>query len=290
MILKKGTLMKTKKTFIFFCTLCLLSMLFILPVSAKSKTAPKKLTLSRKEITLYAGESKGLLVEKVRPANASSKVTWTVKNKKIASVSKKGQVTAKKAGRTLVYATSQKNPDITATVRVTVRKKPKKVEKTCTALGKAFFNDSLGSLFHTAPVSSCMYLPGKSVIRNREDFLELKKAIKALNARKIAPNYKQCCLKEYENMDFSQESLVLLDYLTFMTSSEHQFISCTTKFDSSGKLCGTVKIACKSLSYGDGYAVPTIMDDNTIALRMNKREEAMIDYFKVEIVYEPDTP
>jgi len=68
--------MKTKKLTLLLCTLCFFLAVFTLPAAAKSKSIPKKLFLSRKEILLYVGESKNLWVEKVRPAKASPKVTW----------------------------------------------------------------------------------------------------------------------------------------------------------------------------------------------------------------------
>ena len=100
-----------------------------LPAAAKAKPAPKKITLSREKIVLYKGESKKLIVEKTKPADASPKVTWTSKNKKVADVSKYGMITAKKPGRTTITAVSKKNPSVKAAVQVTVKKAPKKTEK-----------------------------------------------------------------------------------------------------------------------------------------------------------------
>ena len=90
--------MKTKKLTLLLCTLCFFLAVLTLPVAAKSKSTPKKLILSRKEILLYVGESKNLWVEKVQPAKASAKVTWKSKKPKIASVSGNGKATAKKPG------------------------------------------------------------------------------------------------------------------------------------------------------------------------------------------------
>lgn len=56
--------MKTKKLTLLLCTLCFFLAVFTLPAAAKSKSIPKKLFLSRKEILLYVGESKNLWVEK----------------------------------------------------------------------------------------------------------------------------------------------------------------------------------------------------------------------------------
>ena len=133
--------MKTKKLTLLLCTLCFFLAVLTLPVAAKSKSTPKKLILSRKEILLYVGESKNLWVEKVQPAKASAKVTWKSKKPKIASVSGNGKVTAKRPGKTVITAVSRQNPSVKSAIRIIVKKRPKKQEKTCSLTGKFYQDD-----------------------------------------------------------------------------------------------------------------------------------------------------
>lgn len=64
-----------------------------------ANAASKKVALSATKITLYVGKTKALNVK-----NTKKKVTWSTKNKKVATVNAKGVVTAKGAGTTYIYA------------------------------------------------------------------------------------------------------------------------------------------------------------------------------------------
>jgi len=66
-------------------------------------TGPKKVALNKKSLTLAKGKKVTL---KLKNAKAS-KVKWTSKNKKVATVTKKGVVKARKAGKTVVTAKYQ---------------------------------------------------------------------------------------------------------------------------------------------------------------------------------------
>lgn len=84
------------------------------PASAKSVTTIKKITVSNKNIkkgklVLNKGESTKLSV-KTTPKKAIKKVKFKTSNKKIATVSKTGKVTAKKVGncKVTIYATGSK--------------------------------------------------------------------------------------------------------------------------------------------------------------------------------------
>ena len=85
--------------------------------------APKKVTLSAKKATLGVKE-KLMLVPQITK-NSHTSFTWTVKNKKIATVSKAGVVTGVKAGKTTVTVKTHNGKK--ATLNVTVVKAPKKV-------------------------------------------------------------------------------------------------------------------------------------------------------------------
>lgn len=80
-----------------------------------------KLTLNKKSITIGVKEKVSLKAT-VNPKNA--KLSWTSSKPKIATVSGKGQVTAKKAGKTVITV---KAGNKTAKCTVTVKKAPNKI-------------------------------------------------------------------------------------------------------------------------------------------------------------------
>lgn len=76
----------------------ILTSLQLLP-ETHSFAAKKKMTLSKKKLTLQAGKKKRLKVK-----NKKGTVKWTTSKKKVATVSKKGIVKAKKAGKATITA------------------------------------------------------------------------------------------------------------------------------------------------------------------------------------------
>ena len=94
------------------------------PAQAAAKT--KKLTVKTKKITLYKGAAAGYgsmkLKVTVKPKKA--KVTYKINKKKIASVSKKGVVKAKKPGKAKITVKSGSKKVV---VKVVVKKIKKKV-------------------------------------------------------------------------------------------------------------------------------------------------------------------
>lgn len=95
-----------------------LSLLTLLAAPADSEAA--SLSLSRKKMTLRPGKSYTL---KIR-GSKSKKVKWKSTNKKVATVSKRGKVTARKTGKVKVTA-KIKNKKLVC--RVTVKNKMKPV-------------------------------------------------------------------------------------------------------------------------------------------------------------------
>jgi uncharacterized protein YjdB len=83
-------------------------------VVKKTKTV-KSLKVSKKKLTLKVGKTSKIKTA-VKPVTTTSRVTYTVKNKKIATVDKYGKVTAKKKGTTRVTVKCGKK-----TVKVTVK-------------------------------------------------------------------------------------------------------------------------------------------------------------------------
>lgn len=89
----------------------------VLPVQAKGKVK-----LKNSKVTLTVGQSKTLKV-----LNTKKKIKWTTSNKKVATVSKKGKVKAKKKGNCKIYARVGKKK---LTCKVTVKPKKKAKKKT----------------------------------------------------------------------------------------------------------------------------------------------------------------
>lgn len=87
------------------------------------KVTTKKLTLSKKKATLTVKQSVKLRVKR-NPISAKEKITWSSSNKKVATVSKSGKVTAKKAGKATITAKTSNGKK--ATCKITVKKAAKK--------------------------------------------------------------------------------------------------------------------------------------------------------------------
>lgn len=77
-----------------FKKLCAIAMTLIMvfSVTPQSVFAAKKIKLNKTRATVYVGKTVQLKV------NNKKKVKWSTSNKKVATVSKKGKVTGKKAG------------------------------------------------------------------------------------------------------------------------------------------------------------------------------------------------
>ena len=89
-------------------------------VNAATKKV-KSMTLSAKSVTLEINDTKKVTVKKVTPAKASKKVTWKSNNKKVATVTSTGVITAKAEGKATITATSKSNKKVKKTVKVTVK-------------------------------------------------------------------------------------------------------------------------------------------------------------------------
>ena len=98
------------------------------PAQAASK-APKSLSVKVTTKTVDIKGKSTISVKSVKPANASKAVTYKSSNKKIATVSSKGVVTGKKAGKVNVTVTSKKNKKVKKVVKITVKNlKPSSVK------------------------------------------------------------------------------------------------------------------------------------------------------------------
>lgn len=92
------------------------------------KYVTTKLTMSSKKLELVKGKSATLKVKRT-PDKATEKIKWSSSNVKVATVSQKGKVTAKKAGT--VTITAKASNGVKATCKVTIKNKASlKLKKT----------------------------------------------------------------------------------------------------------------------------------------------------------------
>lgn len=120
--------------------------------------------LSSKNITMEEGKTKTLKVN-----GTSSKVDWSSSKESIATVSNKGVVKAKKAGKTVITA---KCGEYTLKCNVTVKKKPASY-KTIAKKMKTFAKKNKNYTFKTIDVGSKCRLYGEGVVVQAVDEAEL---------------------------------------------------------------------------------------------------------------------
>lgn len=108
----------------------------VLTTAAVPASAAAKPALNKAKITMTVGDT---AVLKVKNAAKKESITWASKKKAVASVSSKGKVTAKKAGKTVVSATLKKAGK-TLKCNVTVKDAPAPQTQDITALlaGKSY--------------------------------------------------------------------------------------------------------------------------------------------------------
>ena len=257
------TLKFWKKLFDVFCIVCLSGAIFVLPASAAKTALPKKLVLSRRTITLYEGQMKYLGVKKVKPSGASDAVRWESQNKKIVAVGKKnGCVTAKKVGRTRILAISSKTPKVKAAVKVVVRKRPVKKEKTCEISGSVY-KPSEGTMARWWEKVQRTY----TIVQTKEDYQEMKSILK------------ESFISEYKDIDFAKESLVLCT----VGAGGRDKISLEgfcTKFEGKGKMTGILQI--NRVPPQDEGTVTAVLHSYLGVFRINKKDAAMLDMIRVE--------
>lgn len=90
----------------------------VVKITVKSSVKVKKLTLDRKNVTLKKGKKLTLKLTK-NPATATDKIKWSSSNEKVAVVSSKGVVKAKKKGKATITVKSANGKK--ATCKVTVK-------------------------------------------------------------------------------------------------------------------------------------------------------------------------
>lgn len=98
---------------------------------ADGATLAKKVSIKASAKTLYVGgpssKKTTKLTVKVSPTKAKQKVKWKSSKPKVAKVSSSGKVTAKKAGKTTITATTKDKAKKKASIQITVKKYVKPV-------------------------------------------------------------------------------------------------------------------------------------------------------------------
>lgn len=136
-----------------FTCLGILTLALAVHVPAEAKSVPK---LSVKEMALPLGQKK-----KVKVLNTKKKVTWATNNEKVATVSKKGVVTAKKRGYAVVTATFGKK---TLRCRIEVKPKAGAMKKKTSKI----LNELFGKNYKKYPEIERAYLIAKWLCDNCE--------------------------------------------------------------------------------------------------------------------------
>lgn len=86
---------------------------------------PVKIKVTPRQATLTVGKQVRIKVKSVKPAKASKAVKYKSSNKKVAAVTQKGVVKARKKGNAVITVTSKKSKKVKAKVKITVKAKPK---------------------------------------------------------------------------------------------------------------------------------------------------------------------
>ena len=216
----------------------------------------------------------------VKPKKASKAVIFKSRKPKIASVSADGCVLAKKAGKTEILVFSQKDPKVQKSIKITVKKRPKKTEKTYILKSGIYkiADEDVGAVQQSLKGLYGIKAKGYEIIPTKEDYKSLKQQLKK-NGCKNSHEF----LKSFAGTDFKNKSLVIVRCLLFRTYDE-SIAGVAAKFDSSGKLCGTITVQYKKKEDVPGMAYPQAMEDYIVILEMPKKDAAMIDYFECESV------
>ncbi|MCI9538798.1 MAG: hypothetical protein HFG35_11120 [Eubacterium sp.] len=121
---------QVKKVPIYFIMMLALVFICVLENEVNTQAALKgKIIMNQSKISLVPGSKFKLKVKKVKPSKLGRIVTYKSNKKKVATVSKKGVVRAKKAGKAKIVIASKKNKRIKTTVMVMVQENKKEKKK-----------------------------------------------------------------------------------------------------------------------------------------------------------------
>lgn len=131
-------------------------------VTAEAATAPKKLTLLSTAKTMYLNDTYTVRVKSVSPSKASKSVTFKTSNKKVATVTSKGKVTAKGAGTATITVTSKLNKKVKATCKITVERRPQIISMTTKSKIMLVGEKYTAKVKSTYPKKACKHVTFKS--------------------------------------------------------------------------------------------------------------------------------
>ena len=107
--------------------IAMLAVVAVFGTSVPTQAASKAPKVTTKTVDIKGKST--ISVKSVKPANASKAVIYKSSDKKIATVSSKGVVTGKKAGKVNITVTSKKNKKVKKVVKITVKNlKPSSVK------------------------------------------------------------------------------------------------------------------------------------------------------------------
>ena len=241
----------------------------------RNGTAPKKLFLNETNLTLYTGNTKLLAVRRVEPAQAWPHVIWKSSDPKVVSVSKNGKLRAKKPGKASVTAISTKSSKSKVKVKIVVLKHPKRVEKRCSLNGAATSLDFSSVLQWTDKIISSK-TELQTAFKECESYMRSYGQERAMEIKRF--------LTKYKKTNFKKKTIMIL-YTSLSQAEITEIQSLETHLDSSGKLRGTVVLQCRKKNIPPGTYVTAASTPYWVFLEMNKRDLAMIDYFKFEHNY-----
>ena len=124
--IQKGVPMSTKRKKLSATMLCLVFMITSIITSSVttygSVDSVTSITLNVKsKITMYTGSNQTLKVKAVKPKGSSANVVYESSAPEVVKVSRKGKITAQKAGTATITVTSSVNEKIRKEVQVTVK-------------------------------------------------------------------------------------------------------------------------------------------------------------------------
>ncbi len=124
--IQKGVPMSTKRKKLSATMLCLVFMITSIITSSVttygSVDSVTSITLNVKsKITMYTGSNQTLKVKAVKPKGSSANVVYESSAPEVVKVSRKGKITAQKAGKATITVTSSVNEKIRKEVQVTVK-------------------------------------------------------------------------------------------------------------------------------------------------------------------------
>lgn len=243
--------MKKSNGCIFFIVFAMILSCIADITGAQAKPKATKLTLNVASMTMKKGDRVNLRVTQITPASASKKVTWKSSNKKIASVSKSGQVRAKVKGKATITARAESGTAV-AKCRIKVSGGVKGKSKVLVAyfsatnttkgIAEKIANVSGGDLYRITPAKR---YSSKDLDYTRESC----RAVKEQKNKKVRPSMKGRCA------GIQQYNTIFIGFPIWSGEAPRIINTFMESYDFAGK---TVIPFCTSGGTGIGKAVKTM--------------------------------